>query len=181
MSLKSCEFETDRLWVRPWHSRNWPRQLLGELTQAVAAILTQAVSRTLPDEWHGDFTPERARDWIRERDREATTLLIVEKASRSPVGLLLLYEEDSDDATQVRLGYLLAESWWGRGFATEAIEGLVQWCRVEPRLASLIAGVASDNQASKRVLEKSGFSRDPDSGTIENDETYRLVLRPVTP
>lgn len=57
----------------------------------------------------------------------------------------------------VRLGYLLAESVWGRGLASELVPGLVGWCLGEPDVRWLRAGAALDNPASTRVLEKTGF------------------------
>ncbi len=57
------------------------------------------------------------------------------------------------------IGYMLARSAWGRGFATEA---LTAYCRfvfavVRPRI--IYAEHWADNPASGRVLMKTGFSR----------------------
>lgn len=55
------------------------------------------------------------------------------------------------------LGYWLGESWWGRGFATEAARQAV--CFAFERLGAkkLTSGHFPDNPASGRVLEKCGF------------------------
>ena len=71
------------------------------------------------------------------------------------VGVLLLSEGLGDDQGQVAVGYLLAESAWGQGFASEVMLGLAAWARDQG--LTLFAGVSTDNPASVRVLEKAGF------------------------
>ena len=55
------------------------------------------------------------------------------------------------------MGYVIAESAWGKGFATEVVAGLADWCRDNGTIRSLIGGVADRNGASARVLRKNGF------------------------
>ena len=84
---------------------------------------------------------------------------------------------DDPDAVEIRLGYLLAESVWGQGHASELIAGFVAWCRGQPRLRSIVGGVAPDNIASARVLTKNGFVL-TDDASPGGDQMYELVLRP---
>ncbi len=174
---RSCEFETQRLEVRDWHSESWSAELKSNLPATVAGMLTASVTRSLPDAWHGDFTPKRGRDWIEERDGEGATLLVAESDAKEPVGLVMLFELDTDDGVEVRLGYLLAEAAWGKGFATELVAGLIAWCRRQAGVTSIAGGVARDNPASKRVLEKNGFVVSTAFGESDaNEEVLRLVL-----
>lgn len=53
-------------------------------------------------------------------------------------------------------GYVLARDSWGRGYATEALSGIVAVCATL-RLARLHAMVHVEHTASRRVLEKCGF------------------------
>jgi RimJ/RimL family protein N-acetyltransferase len=58
------------------------------------------------------------------------------------------------------LGYWIAVDSWNRGFGSEAIR-LASWLGFGPLRAHLIrANVFSGNHASRRVLEKSGYSVD---------------------
>ena len=58
------------------------------------------------------------------------------------------------------LGYWLAESVWGRGFATEAIE-LADYLAFHHLSATVVtAEVFVGNAASCRVLERNGFRRE---------------------
>lgn len=55
------------------------------------------------------------------------------------------------------LGYCIGSSWSGRGFATEAVQGLLDWTRTVWKRRAIAAGHFDDNPASGRVLEKAGF------------------------
>ena len=181
MVSRSCAFETDRLQTKEWHSATWPMRCDDDLASVVAGILTEPVTRTLPVAWHGSFTEERARDWIAERNREGVGLLVLEKATAKPVGLIILFEIPSDDGIEVRLGYLLAEASWRLGFATELVDGLVRWCRAQPSIRSLAGGVAPDNPASRRVLKKNGFCPGELVGEDDgSEEILRLILQRST-
>ncbi len=173
---RTCEFETSRLRVGEWHSV--PLRPGRDLAVVVTEMLTDGTTRSLPSAWHGAYTPERAQAWIAERDEESATLLATGRESGEPLGLVILFElaaDDQPDDLDLRLGYLLAEPAWGRGLASELIEGLVSWCRSQPSIRSIAAGVATDNVASARVLTNNGFAPvgHPDHG----EQIYELSLR----
>jgi RimJ/RimL family protein N-acetyltransferase len=171
---RGCRFVTSRLEASEWHSTPNATE---DLSIVIAQMLTPAVTQTLPDEWHGPYSQDEARDWIIERDSEGATLLIRETGSNQPVGLMILFEFAVDDTEQldVRLGYLLSEGAWGRGFASEMVEGFVAWCRAQPQLRSIAWGVEHGNDASARVLINNGFvaAAAEDSG----ERIFQLSLR----
>ena len=160
VQLSTCTYETERLLVKDWHSissADWQQQ---ELAHVVAAILTEPVTRSLPASWQGSYTIDRARERIKERDQEGATLLVIDKLTHLAVGLMILFEMEAAEVngdTDVRLGYLLSEGAWGKGIASELVHGFVSWCRGQTSISSIAGGVALDNPASKRVLEKNGF------------------------
>jgi len=148
------------------------------LAEVVASMLTKGVTAVLPEQWRGSYTTERAVAWIAQRDAEATTLLAVTKREEVPVGLLVLNESaaQKDRGIEVRIGYLLVEEHWGKGFATELVAGLVAWCRPQTEIMSLIAGVAHGNEASRRVLEKNGFVLVRAASANRENDTFHLNL-----
>lgn len=179
--LVTCRFETERLLVEEWHSLQAAEWAARELHDVVTELLTESVTGSLPPAWQGRYTTERARRWVEERDAEGPTLLVIHKADGQPVGLVILFEEhaseEGTDAIDVRLGYLLAEDVWGQGIASELLAGFVGWCRRQPALASLTGGVAADNPASARVLEKNGFQLVENGHDHVDERLYRLHLR----
>ncbi len=174
---EGCTFETERLLVADWRNRpvaGWPSS---DLIDAVVLMLTPAVTSTLPGGWQGDYSEDRAKRWIEERDDESTVLEVVEKASGQTVGLMLIGDGGSENGgTDIRLGYMLCESAWGRGLASEMVSGFVEWARQRSEIASITGGVEPDNIASARVLEKCGF-RTVGLPEPEGEQLYRLELR----
>ena len=172
MLKHDCRFATDRLQVCEWHSvsqADWDQEALESI---VINTLTPQVTQSLPPSWQGSYSSERASSWIKERDSEGMTLLVIEKNNKSAIGLVIL--SASADGRDLRLGYLLNESVWGKGFASELISGLIEWCR-ENKISSVTGGVEQNNRASKKVLEKAGFKCLPATDDQE-EKIYRIEL-----
>ncbi|MES9955942.1 MAG: GNAT family N-acetyltransferase [Sedimenticola sp.] len=170
-------FETERLQVKEWHLFQDEGLSSQNLLRIVKDILTPLVTESLPPDWQGHYSVDRAREWIKERDNEGVTLLIVESVSMNPLGVVILFDmNNGSNVADLRLGYFLAESAWGKGIGSELVKGLVSFCREQP-VASITGGVAKENYASKRVLEKNGFICDAETEN-EEEQTYKLQLRP---
>jgi ribosomal-protein-alanine N-acetyltransferase len=61
---------------------------------------------------------------------------------------------------RAQVGYVVGKPFWGRGFATSAVQQLVALLEESPTISRIWATCALDNPASARVLEKSGFHRE---------------------
>lgn len=57
----------------------------------------------------------------------------------------------------LEIGYWLGEPYWGQGYATEAVEAALTHAFDGLGAKRLVAGVATENPASAKVLEKLGF------------------------
>ena len=88
---------------------------------------------------------------------------------------------DHLDGDQPDLGYWLAPSARGRGFATRASTLLLDWAHAALDLDDLSVEIEPDNAASIAVAERLGFTRM--SGVETADGTRRLILyaRPISP
>ncbi len=83
---------------------------------------------------------------------------------------------DQDDLQMV--GYWLGRNFWGKGIATQAVKLLLTDLKIRP----LYAYVAKHNIASRRVLEKCGFTIQSEQQTFDDElnetvDEYLLVLR----
>jgi RimJ/RimL family protein N-acetyltransferase len=89
------------------------------------------------------------------RDPVLPSLLVFERTEAAPrlIGSCGLGRRPSG---AVEMGYWIARSSWGRGFATEACAALIEMARALG-LGSLEGSHFVDNPASARVLEKLGF------------------------
>lgn len=61
---------------------------------------------------------------------------------------------------QAMVGYCLLPAFRGRGFVTRAVRLLVDWAFTATPLHRIIAGTDVTNEASHRVLERAGFTRE---------------------
>jgi RimJ/RimL family protein N-acetyltransferase len=62
-----------------------------------------------------------------------------------------------DDNGTIVIGYSLLDQFHGKGYATEALQGFLEWVKREPTLRRVVADTFPNLTASIRVLEKSGF------------------------
>ena len=179
MPCEACVFETERLRIHEWHSPSGGER---DLAAVVAGLLTEQVTRSLPSGWQGSYSEERARAWIKDRESEGTTLLVADRSNGEPIGLMILSETQSErdvDRVDIRLGYLLADDVWGKGYASELIKGFVSWCREQKVIHSLAGGVEPGNPASARVLERNGFQAVPPEGHMARQHRlFHLTLQP---
>ncbi|WP_042437184.1 GNAT family N-acetyltransferase [Streptacidiphilus albus] len=71
----------------------------------------------------------------------------------------------------VEIGYELAPEARGLGYATEVARALVAFAFTDPAVGTVTASTYPDNQASQRVLLRTGFNREPD---LDGLLRYRL-------
>jgi [ribosomal protein S5]-alanine N-acetyltransferase len=72
---------------------------------------------------------------------------------------------------EIEIGYGVNPAFQGRGYATELVTAFTLWLLERKSVTCVRAETVTDNQASMRVLEKSGFARvgtrdDPDDGAL---------------
>ena len=82
----------------------------------------------------------------------------------------------------VEIGYAVVRSCWGRGYASDAVRGLVSRARETPAIVCLVAHTPLDRPASGRVLEKAGFTPvgevdDEHDGVAVRVQRWELPLR----
>ena len=102
--------------------------------------------------------PPRPGDYFNpEGFKEITRELLTEQENLSVLG---------SDRKTAELGYRIGESYANLGYASEAVKLVLDKAFHTYGLNRIIAGTATDNLASKRVLLKNGFTF---SRIIEND------------
>ncbi|MFC7881779.1 GNAT family N-acetyltransferase [Streptomyces sp. NPDC057376] len=78
-----------------------------------------------------------------------------------------------DEDGRVEVGYDLAQSARGHGYATEALRVLAAWALAREEVTSVFATTEPDNTASQAVITRAGFRR----VTGEDTEQYAYELR----
>jgi RimJ/RimL family protein N-acetyltransferase len=67
------------------------------------------------------------------------------------------YGPPGDDG-EVEIGYGFVAAYRGQGYGTEAVRALVGWVRTQPGVRTVTAGTEVTNLASRRLLERLGFT-----------------------
>ncbi len=134
--------------VQPTHAR---------AIQALAEDPLIAATTNLPD----PYPPDGAQNWIR--------YLLSKRRVGVEYAFAIINERDelvgvnglvdvSLDKREAELGYWIGRSFWGRGYATEGTRLLVEFGFEVLALQRLFGRSLVRNGASRRVLEKLGFS-----------------------
>ncbi len=88
-------------------------------------------------------------------DDEWSMLTIADADDTGILGDLALHP--TWEGRSIEIGYSLAPTAWGRGFAFEAVTALVDHLWTDPRITRLSAMLHPDNVSSEQVLERTGF------------------------
>jgi len=141
----------------PLHQNAATSRLIPEL----APLLTPEVLAPLPPSLALPSGPQPHANWLAERIAESTVQTVRARGTGTLVGLLITHGWAAGiEPPSVHLGYLFARASWGKGYATQLVQGLVQALSSSVP-CTLIGGVDRDNPASARVLQKAGFDLDP--------------------
>ncbi|WP_375691181.1 GNAT family N-acetyltransferase [Pseudooceanicola sp. LIPI14-2-Ac024] len=169
-----ADFSTPRLRVEELRPRVATPLALDQFALDLAEVLSDEVLAPLPPPLLRSVQDPAA--WIAARLDEGEVMAILDAATGTLLGLLLLAILPASNGPMViHLGYLLRKSAWHRGYASEVVAALIADLRAAGAPVTLLAGVARDNPASARVLQKAGFDRVPDEVHPDTD-MFRLVL-----
>jgi [ribosomal protein S5]-alanine N-acetyltransferase len=83
-----------------------------------------------------------------------------------------------DEMKEVEVLYGLAQNYWGRGIATQAVRVAVSYGFNVVNLDKLIAIALPDNIASRRVIEKAGFQYEKIIHIFNLDALY-YCIKPI--
>jgi RimJ/RimL family protein N-acetyltransferase len=143
--------ETARLWLR------WPRasdaaHIERYCSRWEVAQFTARIPHPYPP-----GTAERFIFAAREGNalgRDLTLVLTPIRGKREAIGAVSL---EGRAEGRLTLGYALAPEAWGKGFASEAVEAMVEAGFTLTDAVEIDASVRVENQTSRRVLEKVGY------------------------
>ena len=108
---------------------------------------------------------EITRELLREQENHDVYMHLIRDAQGTMVGRINLSVLGKDRKT-AELGYRIGENVTNLGYASEAVKLVLEKAFTTYGLHKIIAGTATDNLASQRVLLKNGFTF---SRVIEND------------
>jgi tellurite methyltransferase len=163
------QFETERLLVTHRAETIAVPEAQRRLVTQLPDLLTPDVIARVPP-FFFDLMDQNMDLWIGARDSESDNYLIREIGTGAIIGLMFLTPPFNND---IHLGFLLGQSAWGKGYASELLARLV--LHVPKTGLRLLGGVGRENPASAHVLRKSGFQLIPELSDTET-EMFGITL-----
>ncbi|MGN6526928.1 MAG: GNAT family N-acetyltransferase [Burkholderiaceae bacterium] len=90
---------------------------------------------------------------------EAVRFAMLRRADDRLIGTCTLFHFDIE-CRRAEVGYMLAVAAWGQGYASEAVEAMLDWGFAARGLNRVEADIDPRNEASARLLERLGFTRE---------------------
>lgn len=149
--------ETERLLIKPLSYSelslyaSHPQVLAEEMGYAVPDALVDSATREAIE---SDLLP-----FLSDLNNDSTFYtmwVIVEKREKCIIGGLCFHGEP-DEHGNAEVGYGIHETHGNRGYATEALAGMIEWLKAKTTVITLLAETELKNGGSIRVLEKNGF------------------------
>ena len=130
-----------------------------DITDISAFANNKKIADNLRDVFPHPYTEVDARQFVElcintQESQQVNRAIFYENKT---IGVIALTLGEDVYAKSAEIGYWLAEPYWGRGIATDAVREMCRIAFDQYRLARVFAAVYSYNKSSCKVLEKSGF------------------------
>jgi len=137
--------ETERLVLRPLTEK--------DAEDAFEWLGNPMVNRYMPYSLYDNVNQVKA--WISSIEDDENEFAFCLKESNKVIGAgSITYDAERNG---YELGYNLSESYWGKGYATEAAKALIQWAYEVLGAHDFCSNHANANVASGNVIKKCGF------------------------
>lgn len=138
--------ETNRLKIFASSEEQMKKFIAEQSVDILKAAYTEMLNGSLahPDQW----------EWY--------AIWMIELKDGTHIGELCFKGLSENGVAEI--GYGIMEEYQGFGYATEAVSAIVDWALNQPDAMCIIAEVEEANTASQRVLEKSGFVPNGETG-----------------
>lgn len=157
--------ETERLIIKPLSYGQLLKYALND--QSLEAELkldrsSRSISPELKEALEKTIIPavaDKTRNYL-----YSTIWTAISKTHNKMVGDLCIMGEPNAEG-EIEIGYGTYEEFRNKGYMTEMVSGIIEWCKTQPDVRSVIATTDKPNIASFKVLEKNHFERVGDSET----------------
>jgi ribosomal-protein-alanine N-acetyltransferase len=138
--------------LRPWRR--------GDEPSVAKHANNRSIWRNLRDAFPHPYTLEHAFAFVASHLGTDPVRSFAIEVSGKAAGSIGLHPFSDVHARTAEIGYWVAEELWGRGIATEAVVAATEHAFRTLGVARIQAAVFAWNEASMRVLDKSGYTRE---------------------
>ena len=145
------EIKTKRLLIRSWR--------FGDEKELEQAANNKKIARNLIDDlFPSPYTLKDAQFWVKtsqDKDKQDKTFAIT--LDGKIIGGIGFGSLDKDNQHTAVTGYWLSQGYWGKGYATEALNAVTKYAFKYFNVERMEAKVYTWNPSSAHVLEKCGY------------------------
>ena len=134
--------------------RKWKRSDVDALAKIAN---NKNIADNLRDMFPHPYKKKDAKAWIEMIKKKKAANSFCIEVDGKVAGSICFFLKDDVYRKNIELGYFIAEEYWGRGAATEAIRQTLQHIKKKFDVVRIYAEVFEHNKASMKVLEKNGF------------------------
>ena len=160
--------ETERLILKPLTSDQLVKYIKADNSLETELNLNQT-SRTISPELKEAFeqtilpnVADTTKDYL-----YSTLWTAISKDANKMVGDICIVGEPNSDG-EIEIGYGTYEEFRKKGFMTEAVGGMINWAKSQPKIFSIIASTEKENIASFTILLKNNFIKIGETETLFN-------------
>lgn len=111
--------------------------------------------------WSSHNNIEKTKEWLQFEigqipSDEWFRWAVVLKETNELIGTGLIYLEEEYDMFEI--GYNFGKPFWGKGYATETMNAVIEFAKNELGIHELVGRYAKENPASGNVMRKLGFT-----------------------
>ena len=140
------------------------RLIISEMTMDMA----MDVHKNSLDEDTRRFVPDEVFETLEDAEETLEFLISQYESKEGPLVYAVITKDGNRNIGYVQLvpigegnweiGYHVAKAFTGKGYATEAVEAVLDWALNQSGIRQVEAETEWENRKSQRVLEKCGFS-----------------------
>ncbi len=165
--------------LRPW--------ALSDLESLVKYGDNPRIASNMSDQFPHPYTTDKARAFIKHAMSEAPPRILAIEVEGEAAGGIGIHPQSGIHRKNAELGYWLGEPFWGKGIITAAIRQMADYGFRHWDIDRIFARPFGKNTASRRALEKAGFSMEArlKKTILKNgeyhDELIYALRRPASP
>ena len=132
-----------------------------------AEELEKRIPYCVPDDYPMDvykqFFPYKIDRFTKHPEENMWEGLIIQRESQTVIGDVG-FKGSPNERGEINLGYSILPRFQGKGYATEAATGMIEWGLAQLGVKKISATCSLDNSASIRVLQKAGLEQEREDG-----------------
>lgn len=130
---------------------------LNETSRTISAELKEALEQTiLPN------VADTTKDYL-----YSTLWIVISKQANKMVGDICFVGEPNSKG-EIEIGYGTYNEFQKKGFMTEAVGGIINWAKSQPKIFSILASTEKENIGSFTILLKNNFLKIGETETLFN-------------